>query len=159
VASPPERGAGTLLDEVKAFLREEGWIAAEAPDRPVLTATVTGDKGSWPFAVWVPDDDGPVVCYSSITAVSPDRRREVGALLAELNFGILVGSFEMDPGDGEVRFRTSVGVAGVEPTPELLAQLVYANVAGADDHVVMLRQVADGSMTVDEARERAQRVH
>jgi hypothetical protein len=157
VVSPPERGAGTLLKEVKAFLREEGWIAAEAPDRPVLMATVAGDNGSWPFAVWVPGSDGPVVCYSSITEVAPERRREVGALLAELNFGLPVGSFEMDPDDGEVRFRTSVGVAGVEATPELLSQLVYANVAGTDDHVALLRQVADGSMTADEARERTQR--
>jgi hypothetical protein len=156
VASPPERGAGTLLEEVKAFLREEGWIAAEAPDRPVLMATVTGDNGSWPFAVWIPAEDGPVVCYSSITEVGPDRRLEVGALLAELNFGIQVGSFEMDPDDGEVRFRTSVGMTGVKPTPQLLAQLVYANVAGADDHVALLRQVADGSMAADDALERAQ---
>jgi hypothetical protein len=37
-------------------------------------------------------------------------------------------------------------------TPALLTELVCANVAATDDHVVAVRRVADGSTNVKEAR-------
>jgi hypothetical protein len=105
-----EGGSGSLLGVVKAFLLEEGWFAGEAPDEPFVTATIEGEHASWPFAAWVPDANGPIVCYSVLVdEVPPERRQEVAALLAELNFRLLVGSFEMDPADGEIRLRISVG--------------------------------------------------
>ncbi|HUQ06955.1 MAG TPA: hypothetical protein VM261_30900 [Kofleriaceae bacterium] len=74
---------------------------------------------------------GPVCAVYSVhpKLVTPDRRGLLGEWLVNENYDIAVGAFEMDGGDGEVRFRTALDVTGDRLTDALFERLLVANLA------------------------------
>lgn len=44
--------------------------------------------------------------------VPEDRRLALAEFLTRANYGLFIGNFEMDWQDGEVRYKTSIDVAG-----------------------------------------------
>ncbi len=79
------------------------------------------------------------------------RRVAVGALLAGLNYGLPIGSFEIDFNDGEVRFRAGVDVEGGELTPSMVRSLASACVINLNLYRKAIEAVAGGSMDPLEA--------
>jgi hypothetical protein len=54
-----------------------------------------------------------VVCYAAVAnRVPAERRVALCELLARINYGLTLGSFDMDMNDGEVRCRTGIDVEG-----------------------------------------------
>ncbi len=45
---------------------------------------------------------------------------------------MIMGNFEMDIDDGEIRYKTSIDVEGSDLTPPLIRQVVYANLIITD---------------------------
>lgn len=77
--------------------------------------------------------DTVFVYYSLCPVRAPaERRATVGAFLCQVNFALLVGAWEMDMDDGEIRFRTSVDLQGDALTEATIARAVIHN------HDVML---------------------
>ena len=76
--------------------------------------------------------------------VPEERRAAVGELLARINYGLIVGNFEIDLTDGEVRFKASVDFGGGEPSVALLKPLVATSLAQFDRWLPALRAVAGG---------------
>ena len=147
-----EAPAPSLLDTLLAFFTREGWNMRPSSDQPVLTTTVDGDNGTWVAAAWLPEEDGPIVFYSHLPFDVPaDCLDMVETFVSRANFGILVGNFELDLDEGTVRYKTSVGVRGVEVSDQLLRELVYVNVSTTDRYLGPMRSVVAGEVTVEEA--------
>ncbi len=96
-----------------------------------------------------------------------DRRSAMAEFLIRANYGLVIGNFEMDYDDGEVRYKTSLDVEEMEdlagpmdtaedagPTFVLLRHIVYANVAAMDRYLPGILAVLAGSQTPAEAVER-----
>ena len=113
-----------VFDAAREFLTDAG-LHAEAVDDSIYIHT--GDPaGRWTARLQLAQ--GCFVCTSSFPVNVPaDRRRAVADLLARLTWGLLIGNWEMDPFDGEVRYRTSVPARSCEFTPDLARDLVYTN--------------------------------
>ena len=141
-----------IAESVRAFFVREGWTIAEADDGPVVVRTaVEGATGRWPLFVAV-TEDARIVVYSILPAELPDERRPaMDQLISRLNSGLVLGNFEIDADEGGVRFKTSVGVSGVEVTDQLLRELVYPNVATMESYLPAVTQLANGEVSVDEA--------
>lgn len=58
--------------------------------------------------------------------VPDNRREEVGELFVRLNRQILMGNFDLDFSDGEVRFRAGMDVEGGELTSKMIDNLIGA---------------------------------
>lgn len=71
--------------------------------------------------------------------------------LTRANYGLVLGNFEMDFRDGEVRYKTSIDVEGAEIVPGLIRNLVYANVITMDRYLPGLLSVIYGNLTPHEA--------
>lgn len=48
---------------------------------------------------------------------------------------MVIGNFEMDLDDGEIRYKTSIDIDGDELTPDIIKRLVYANVTMMDEYL------------------------
>jgi hypothetical protein len=143
-----------LLDVARAFFDEAGWHYETNEGAPMLRAFHEGDTGTFPVYVKAEDDRDQVVVYGVLPDHVPvDRRTEVGSLLAGLNYGLPIGNFELDHGDGEVRFRAGVDVEGGELTPRMVRSLAAACVVNVDLYRPAIRAVADGAMNALEALE------
>ena len=58
-------------------------------------------------------------------------------------FGLLIGNFEMDMSDGEVRFKTSIDVEGDRLSTALLRRLVDLNLEMMDKYLPGLHAVIE----------------
>ena len=55
--------------------------------------------------------------------------------LTRANYGLIIGNFEMDLTDGEVRYKTGIDVEGDRLSAALVKNLVYANVLTMDQYL------------------------
>jgi hypothetical protein len=72
-------------------------------------------------------------------------------LLIRINYGLAIGSFDMDLRDGEVRFRTSLDVRDVGLSDDLNRPVVYTNLSMMDRYFTALSTVCEGKKTPVEA--------
>jgi hypothetical protein len=124
-----------LIGLVKAFLEAEGWSVAGPDADGDLAMRITGGGTEWTMVIVATTDDRLVV-YSFI----PDRPvgrplADVDGVLGRINTGMVLGNFEYDVEEGTIRFKTSVGVAGVDIVDRLLAELIYPNVATVERYL------------------------
>ena len=62
------------------------------------------------------------------------------------NYGLLVGNFEMNLDDGELRYKTSLDFEGLDELPlQLVRNLVAANVRTMERYLPGLAAVAEGA--------------
>ena len=84
-------------------------------------------------------------------SVDEEHRIPVGAFLAGLNYGLKIGNFEIDLGDGEVRFRAGIDVEGGTLTAPMVRSLAASCVVNVDLYAAAIGSVASGEMTPAEA--------
>lgn len=83
----------------------------------------------------------------------PEARRQVIAeFLTRANYGMVIGNFEMDFSDGEIRYKTSVDLAGGSPLTMLLIKpLVYTNVLMMDKYLPGVMEVLYADVSAEQA--------
>lgn len=150
---------GFLRDDVTRFFADDGWelIATEA-DHTWVTA-VSGDNGRWSVVVQVHEPEQVIVLYSLSPSDAPaERFDDVVEFVTRANAGMVIGNFEFDYGDGEVRFKTSIDFQGLAdehlrgPVLEYFTRdLAYTNVGIFDRYLPALRQVMSGEATPEAA--------
>ena len=90
--------------------------------------------------------------YSYCPVKVPENKRPlVGDFLTRANYGLLVGNFEMDYNDGEVRYKTSIDVEGNKLSVALVKRLVYDNLAVMDRYLPGVLSVIYGGASPTEA--------
>jgi len=135
----------SLLETVQQFFADEGWVTARSDDT-TLRMSFRGDNATWTCFARVREAHGQVVFYSVAPGSAPAALRPaIAEFIARANFGMVVGNFELDFGDGEVRFRTSLelgpdGLVGV-PFARLFGRLVGTNLRMMDRYLPGLLDV------------------
>jgi hypothetical protein len=123
-------------------------------DGSVLTLTFAdGDTDlSWNSVAYDLDDGELFVFFS----VAPDdvpapQRLTVSEYLTRANFGLPIGSFEMDWDDGEVRCRTSIHVGSAPVSSDMIRTIVQTNIGLAMRYFPELAEVVSGRMSPSDA--------
>jgi hypothetical protein len=131
-------------DAVARYLAGRDWPFQEIDD--LFATPVTGTAGNW-MAYFVPrEEDEQLLVYSGLRATVPtDRLDAVLNYLTRANFDLAIGNFEANVDDGQVRFKTSIDVAGAELSDPLIDHLFMANVASADRYLPGLEAVIVGT--------------
>ena len=70
----------------------------------------------------------------------------VAELITRINFGLLIGSFEMDWSDGELRIRTAMPLEEGDFTDKQLEHLFYGNLALANRYLAGVYGAAFGNV-------------
>lgn len=141
-----------LLEMAQAYFAARRWPCdAIATPRAV---EVTQDWSGIPFKSRAHvKGGGPTFIYDSHCPehAPPDRRDAVARFLTRVNFGLLVGAFEMDWDSGAVRCRTAIDLRGGAMTEELLGGVVYPNHQAMIDYLSNLVAVLRGEQEADDA--------
>lgn len=135
-SNPP---VNPLLSVIEQFLQGRGWPHEALPGRTVIKFPFQGDEERWLVYAEAREDEQRVVFYSVVPFNVP---RELRPLVAEFitraNDGLLVGNFELDYDDGEVRFKTSLDVKGARLTPALVERAVLTNLHATNTYTAGL---------------------
>jgi hypothetical protein len=84
-------------------------------------------------------------------AAPPDRRTEVARFITEANWGLTIGNFELDLGDGHVRFKSSVAYGDAGLSPALIRTTIYWAVKAVELYAEPLVEVIAGRTSCDAA--------
>jgi hypothetical protein len=140
----------SLVARVVAAAAELGWRAELDEEHPggMLLEPLEGEA-PWPFVAQVDEEERQVAFYSLLPDEVPEERRTaVADLLTEATYSLLVGSFEIDLADGDVRVRTSLDLGATElddtQLTALLAPLVRHNLTAMDGWIEEIQAVVEG---------------
>ena len=134
------------------FFTEDDWSYAKIQGEPALYLAFEGDNGSWNCYAKAREDEEQFVFYSiGPIKVPKTKRRTLGEFIARANYGMMIGNFELDFTDGEIRYKTSIDVEGDRLSFALLKRLVYANVTMMDEYLPGIKLVLESSMSPEDA--------
>jgi len=143
---------GRILDSVIRFFREDDWKFSQLEGAPVLRMGFSGTNGKWTCIAQAREDQNQFVFYSICAVNVPeDKRPAVAEYLTRANYGLVLGNFEFDLSDGEVRYKTSIAVGSEDLSPPLVKPLVYANVLMMDKYLPGLMAILYANTTPDQA--------
>ncbi len=124
---------GQLFEAVVDYLTEDDWKFNVVKDDTALMLSFRGEAGSWQCFATVDEEKQWFTFYSILPSNVPEEKRvEIAEFITRANYGLVIGNFEMDYGDGEVRYKTSVDVEGGELTPKMIENLMRANLMTMD---------------------------
>lgn len=152
---------GMLLDKLTEFFTEEEWEFQALANRGILRMGFSGENGHWPCYAQARETQQQIVVYSICPLRVPEELRPAMAeFITRANYGLVVGNFEMDYEDGELRYKTSLDVEDTEATMELIRHIVYGNVTTLDRYLPGILAVLGGAkspeaavLAIDEAKE------
>ncbi len=139
---PPQHLMTVALD----FLRAEGWPLPRRVDLEVVELDFEREDVPWTCYLEAREQERQVIFYSSLKEPVPGER--IAGMLefvARANWGMAIGNFELDPDDGELRFKTSLDLNNASLTDGLLSGITALNVAAMHVYLPGVRAVLAGS--------------
>jgi hypothetical protein len=143
------------LAAVMDFFRRNGWKYESNPDHPILRAGFGGQNGTFLCVVAEDEADDFLQVITIIPlAVPTHKRAAVGELCLRLSYPLMVGGFQMDMNDGEVRFRSYSVHAKGELPEEVIRRVLHTSLAMADQHFPAFVAVLFSDVPAEEAAHR-----
>jgi len=142
---------------VTRYLDKEGWHYEQMPDRDTITLGLNTDVASHRLAFDFKDELDVVILYvMHHQHVAEAKRSEIAEYLARANYGLILGNYELDFDDGEVRFKISIDVEGGELSETMLENMVSAAMSSVDRYYGGLMAIQYGDLSACEAIVRAE---
>ncbi len=141
-----------ILEEIIDFFTEDNWPFTKIKGEPVLLTAFQGENGKWTCYAKARVEQQQFVFYSVCPVNAPENKRlAIAEFLTRANSGMIIGNFELDFADGEIRYKTSIDVKGDFLSFELIKQLVYANVTMMDEYLPGIISVIDSDVLPEDA--------
>lgn len=136
-----------MWNTVLNFFKNDNFkFEAEEENRNIIIF-VSGTGGTWMGLARVFEEDKQFIFYSVVpNRVPKEAKAAVMEFITRANYNLLIGNFEMDPEDGEVRFKTGIDVSGGELTSSLVKNVVYFNLIAMDRYLESLNRVMFGGV-------------
>ncbi|MBZ0279494.1 MAG: YbjN domain-containing protein [Anaerolineae bacterium] len=133
---------GQIFNQMLFFFEQDEWPFDQIENLPAVRTGFSGDNGQWMCYAHAREETEQFVFYSVLPVNIPANKRDAAAeFITRANYGMVIGNFEMNYEDGEIRYKTSLDVEGDELRFALIKQAVYANVATVDRYLPGLMTV------------------
>lgn len=124
----------------------------EALSESIYKWTTAGSNGQYNMYVQFREQQEQVVFYAQLMDKVPaERRKDAMLFITMANYGMVLGNFEMDVNDGEVRFKTSADHEGSTFTATQAKNYTVATLVTIDRYATGLKQVIFGGASPAEA--------
>ncbi|MBD1848181.1 YbjN domain-containing protein [Cyanobacteria bacterium FACHB-63] len=134
------------------FFTEDDWAFTKLQGESILQLAFQGKHDRWTCYAKAREDQQQFVFYSICPAKAPKtKRRAIAEFLTRVNYGLIVGNFELDLSDGEIRYKTSIDVEGDHLSNALIKRLVYTNVMMVDEYLPGIKAVLQAGVSPEEA--------
>lgn len=150
-----------LADTVEYLLKEEGFkvdkvqpIVPEhiVEDDQVVTYRIfiKGQHAEWAAMIRCFEETQRILVYSLFPqSVEHNLRPRLCELICRINYGLILGNFELDWDDGELRYKTSMDVEDIEVSQTVLRNLVYGNFHSFDMYFEAIKQGIETERDLD----------
>ena len=140
-----------MLELILNFFTKDDWHFTKIQGEPVLQTAFQGKNGKWNCYAKAREEN-QFVFYSIGPVNAPEnKRRAIAEFITRANYGTIIGNFELDYDDGEIRYKTSIDVEGSNLTFDLIKQLVYTNVTMMNEYLPGILSVIEGGVEPKDA--------
>jgi hypothetical protein len=153
---PQEENTNGLLgfQTLTRFLEEDGWKPRRLETKHAYTMGYTGKNGDFRCYAIVRVDLEEFLFYCIAPVRVPDAvRPAVAEFITRANYGMRIGNFELDYGDGEIRYKSSFNFESEVLNTETIRNAIYPAVQTLDRYLPGLLRVSFGGATPLEAIE------
>jgi hypothetical protein len=143
---------GKILESIRKFFRDDDWPFTVMEGKPILRTGFSGKNGKWTCFAQARENQQQFIFYSVFPNPAPeDRRPAAMEFITRANYGLVIGNFEMDIHDGDIRCKTSIDVEGGELNHVLIRQVVYSNVMTMNKYLPGLMSVLYANVSPEQA--------
>jgi hypothetical protein len=148
----PTPTGGRIFQAIVNFFKEDDWPFHQIEGESILQIAFQGENGKWTCYAKAREEQEQFVFYSVCSVNVPENKRlAVAEFITRANSGMIIGNFELDFADGEIRYKTSIDVDGDTLTSALIKRLVYANVTMMDEYLPGIMSVIYGEVEPKDA--------
>ena len=123
----------SLQDIVIEFFQRENWEFTSNQNPSILRMACQGENGQWRCYAKVQEAEQQFAFYSICPLQTPPEKLAVVAeFIARANYGTIIGNFELDFDDGEIRYKTSIDAQKNQLNLGSISRLVCTNVSMMD---------------------------
>jgi hypothetical protein len=138
--------SGPVYDALAAVLDGEPWVTERNPDEGWISIPIEGSRERFVLVVQAIEDHGQLAVYGLVPPEVPeDRRVDAALLVTRINWGLLLGNFELDLDDGEARFKASLDPGGEPVTAALLSPLLLVTIAMLERYTPAFAALIEGA--------------
>ncbi len=125
-----------LFDAMVDFFKSDDWPYIKLEDRPVLSLNFDGKNAKWTCYAQAREEQQQFIFYSVCPVNTPvDKRAAMAEFLTRANYGLIIGNFELDFEDGEIRYKTSLDTEELALNHTVFKNVVYANLSMMDQYL------------------------
>jgi len=141
-----------IFEVVCTFFEEDDWNFEVIEDGEILRLEVSLDNGNYECYA-IADEEAKTFRFYSIAPIKvpKSKRKEIADFLTRVNYGLILGNFELDMDDGEVRYKTGNCQNNMALSFEALKHLVYLNVTILDQYFLGIMKVTYGDVSPENA--------
>lgn len=133
---------GRILEAVQGYLAEDGWPLNQPDGQSIFKTAFEGKNGQFNCYVQERVEQEQFVFYSIFPVRVPESKlAQIGEFINRANYGMIIGNFEIDFSDGEVRYKTSIDFEDNEVNQDMVLHMIYANVLTMDKYFPGLMRV------------------
>jgi hypothetical protein len=138
----------SIFQAIVNFFKEDKWSFVQIKDQSALRLAFEGKNGKCNCYAQTRETQQQFVFYSVCPLRVPEPKLgAIGEFINRANSGMIIGNFELDFADGEIRYKTSIDVEGDRLTSALIKRLVYANVTMMDEYLPGIKSVIEGDVS------------
>ena len=134
-----------LLEACVNFFETDEWPFERVEELPMVRSRYSGRNGQYACWFQVRPDEKQMMFYSrSPINATPDSRQALALFFTRANYGMVLGNFELDLDDGEMRYKVSIDAEEVELTHTFLKNFSYTAVVTMDRYLPGILKVMAG---------------
>ncbi len=137
-----------MFERLKAFFDEKGWVYTPINEQTVILLGVSGKNGKFQCVADVREEKNQFLFYSICGVNTPEEKRSaMSEFLMRANVNKVLGNFEMNFDDGEVKYKTSIDYEGIEFTSKLIENLIMINLMMMDSFLPAILKLVSSDIT------------
>lgn len=141
-----------IFQAIINFFTQDDWAFTKNKGELSLNLAFEGDNGRWKCYAKAREKQQQFVFYSICPISAPESKlMAIAEFITRANYGMIIGNFELDFTDGEIRYKTGIDVEGDKLTLALIKQLVYANVTMMDEYLSGIKAVIENDILPEDA--------
>jgi hypothetical protein len=141
-----------MFKKLKDYIKTQDWRADIDEDANEIVFSIRGENGQFTCIAFVGEEETIFSFYSICTVFVPEvKRASFAEFLTRVNYGRIIGNFEMDFDDGEVRYKTSLDYQDISVNPTVIGNLINANIVSMDKAIPSIMGLIYGSLVIEEA--------
>ncbi|NES86249.1 MAG: YbjN domain-containing protein [Moorea sp. SIO2B7] len=141
-----------IFEAIIDFFKAEEWQFQIIQEQQTLRLIFKGNNGQWDCYARAREKQQQFVFYSICPIKILDSKiQAIAEFIARANYGMIIGNFELNFTNGEIRYKTSIDVQGDLISSALIKQVVYANVTMMDEYLPGILAVVDKDVSSAEA--------